>query len=513
MSLNQTLLNGHGTLCHYNDRKNDFDLLLIIFYDCFRKRRNKISLIKTFYNCLIMLFQINRSSRLHTAFALLFLSFVFSHNIFSQTISFEGNDLKIIEITPENASGLNSVYVAFSTENLKIIYTSSSNQTVEWSKYSNMGGGYAEEIRDIVKDGNSYIYNNPQGDCGYLIKEGDITYNFWLVDYSKHYLRLDKLEKSAGQDCNETTLDFAGDATPINYYGINGRQFTLSRDLSLDYQNLYFNEQNKQFELEQTQKILESINTQIVVTPPNYCNTNFILSGDRFLQEWEMPIEVESPYIAPYAVNVATDAKSEDSGEGEEGSNMIHPDTDGLGGSAPATIEFISYVTDAVMHYEWQIAADEEFNYITYRFNEQDLTYTFNEEGVYYVRFIGSNSDGSCEAIGDVYKVSIGSSQLLIPNAFSPNDDGVNDIWKVSYRSLLEFKCWIYDKQGHQIYYYEDPAGGWNGYHNGKKVKPGVYFYVIHAKGADGINYKRSGDINILNYKQTGNFNPGSGSE
>lgn len=147
------------------------------------------------------------------------------------------------------------------------------------------------------------------------------------------------------------------------------------------------------------------------------------------------------------------------------------------------------------------MATDEEFENITYRINEQDFNYTFTEEGTVYVRFIGSNSDGSCEAVGDTYTVSIGASELQIPNAFSPNDDGINDMWKVSYRSLLDFHCWIFDRNGHQLFEFTDPSSGWDGKHNGKTVSPGVYYYVITATGSDGKRYKQSGDINIIRYK------------
>lgn len=51
------------------------------------------------------------------------------------------------------------------------------------------------------------------------------------------------------------------------------------------------------------------------------------------------------------------------------------------------------------------------------------------------------------------------------------------------------------------MYHFKDPAGGWDGRYKGKLVAPGVYYYVIKAKGADGKNYKRSGDINILRFK------------
>ena len=44
---------------------------------------------------------------------------------------------------------------------------------------------------------------------------------------------------------------------------------------------------------------------------------------------------------------------------------------------------------------------------------------------------------------------------------------------------------------------------GWDGKYKGKYVKPGVYYYVIEAKGADGKEYKKKGDINILRSTRT----------
>ena len=214
--------------------------------------------------------------------------------------------------------------------------------------------------------------------------------------------------------------------------------------------------------------------------------------------------------IRANGLEVHTEAVQTNLSDGEDASNMIKGDDTLLGGSAPADFTFYAYTTDAVIHNEWQIADDPDFEYVRYRFNEQDLDYTFREEGKYYIRFIGSNEDGSCETVGETYEVGIGASDLRIPNAFSPDGDGVNDIWKVGYRSLLEFKCWIFDRNGRKLYYFDNPSGGWDGQAHGKTVSPGVYFYVIEAVGADGVKYKKGGDINIIRYKKIGNSTSGN---
>ena len=228
-----------------------------------------------------------------------------------------------------------------------------------------------------------------------------------------------------------------------------------------------------------------------------------------------MELHIESPLVYANGLSVQTMAEQTNSPSDDDPdadpSNVIKTDTQGLGGSAPADISFRAYITDAVIHNEWQIASDPDFEYIDYRFNEQNLDYTFTEEGTYYVRFIGSNSDGTCETAGETYTIGIGSSELRIPNAFTPNEDGVNDVWKVGYRSLLNFSCSIFDRYGNEITHSTDPSKGWDGKYKGKYVKPGVYFYVIEAQGADGKKYKKGGDINIIKSKRyTDTATPGT---
>ena len=90
----------------------------------------------------------------------------------------------------------------------------------------------------------------------------------------------------------------------------------------------------------------------------------------------------------------------------------------------------------------------------------------------------------------------------MIPNEFSPGTTpGINDEFRVAYKSLVKFKAWIFNRWGLQMYYWTDPAQGWDGKKGGKYVQPGVYFYVIEAEGSDGIKYKEKGDINILRPK------------
>ena len=128
------------------------------------------------------------------------------------------------------------------------------------------------------------------------------------------------------------------------------------------------------------------------------------------------------------------------------------------------------------------------------------------------MRFMANNAAGSCEYLGDTYTVAIGESRLECPNAFSPGtSEGVNDEWKVSYRSIISFDCQIFNRWGQKMATLTDPSQGWDGKYNGKFVKSGVYFYVIKATGSDGKEYKLSGDINIISSRQNPNSTTGGG--
>lgn len=171
----------------------------------------------------------------------------------------------------------------------------------------------------------------------------------------------------------------------------------------------------------------------------------------------------------------------------------------GLGGSAPVIIRFESYPPDEAMYVEWQISRDEEFEEIRIRFNERIIEYHFVDPGINYVRCVVTDMDNGEEYYGETYTVIISDSDLKVPNFFSPDGDGINDEWKVSYRSLAKFDCSIFDRQGHLLFHSSDPSKGWDGLVRGKKIGSGVYYYIINATGSDGIRYKKSGDINVIN--------------
>ena len=410
----------------------------------------------------------------------------------------QGGTRSVISVAPQSASGLDEVCVADGLNGVSVSVAASGSSDVKWYRYSNLGGAYAEEVAAVYSDGRSTL-SNPQSDMGYIVETPSGRYSFWLIDYSVHPFSVASVAESTEKDCNFTTLDVVGQGDELVYYGINGRRFTLDREIQLSYTTLMPAQEEIAFIEVNREETLPALNSPLRVSAP-LCPTDFIIKGDRFLRAWGDEVEYTSPVIEPYAVATVTSAtQSERNVE-----NEVSPSggSGSLGGSAPCEVSFVAAVTDGALFREWQISRHQDFEDVNLRIQELNFDYTFTEEGNIYVRFMCANADGSCEAYGDVYTISIGASSLRCPNAFSPNGDGVNDEWRVSYSSIVSFECHIFDRYGHRMATLSDPSQGWDGKYNGKAVPTGAYYYVIKAKGADGKAYDLSGDINIVNYKQ-----------
>lgn len=175
-------------------------------------------------------------------------------------------------------------------------------------------------------------------------------------------------------------------------------------------------------------------------------------------------------------------------------------------GSAPVDLELTAHCNFPIAYnYTWEIARDPEFLSLEAQFT-QALTdtvstpfrYPFEQAGSYFVRLIAANRDNSDESITQSFRILVSDSKLQVPNAFSPGNDGINDLFKVAFESIVRFNGNIFNRWGVHLFQWNDPAEGWDGRHNGKLVHPGVYFYVIEAEGSDGKKYKLKGDINLF---------------
>lgn len=171
-------------------------------------------------------------------------------------------------------------------------------------------------------------------------------------------------------------------------------------------------------------------------------------------------------------------------------------------GSAPLVFSFQANIANpsSTLRYEWDFSTNSEFTETLLTRFDENTEYTFNEAGKFYIRLQVTNSETGETDVSDVITVTIAESDMKVPNAFSPNGDGVNDVFLITHKSLVSFHAVIFNRWGQQLYEFglEDIDKGWDGTAHGKQMPVGVYFIVIEAKGADGVVWNKKSDINIL---------------
>jgi gliding motility-associated-like protein len=122
----------------------------------------------------------------------------------------------------------------------------------------------------------------------------------------------------------------------------------------------------------------------------------------------------------------------------------------------------------------------------------------YNSAGTYTVMLISQKGD-CMDTTYKVIKVDL-PSRLEVPNVFTPNGDGSNDVFFLKAANMGEIHAIIFDRWGSRVYEATSSTGNisWDGKNlQGKDCAAGVYFYVITANGNDDKHYEQKGNVSI----------------
>lgn len=401
----------------------------------------------------------------------------------------------------DDAEGYNALYMVNGLSGVSLTYTASSpSATVTCVAYTDQGEAYGTDVSGIQHSGTNWTIPAVATQTSYLFMEGAQSQRVRVIDYTPYrFSPLGFTVGSADADCGLVRVHCQG-AEEIPYYTPVGLRRTLSRELHLSYIALAEDEATGTLVDSAQDRVLPSIPAAGITVDSPMQATDITLSGDRFSTAFSgSPTSVTVPFGEPKSVIGATTAVCLT--VNGDNVNGVSPTPDHFGGSGPVEMQFTAQVNSAADFLQWQVSASSDFSTLLYTYPYLDYKDTFNNPGTTFVRFYAANAAGTCSYTSKTYTIDVGASMLECPNAFSPNDDGVNDLWKVSYRSLSEFDCHIFNRWGQEVAHLKHPSEGWDGKSGGRKVPAGAYYYVIKAKGSDGRNYKLSGDINIIYYR------------
>lgn len=327
-----------------------------------------------------------------------------------------------------------------------------------------------------VQSGTDYFY--PEHGEGYMVKVGTERDVFWVFTYKQ--LRPSVAQIDAQLTCDNTILHLDGEIPSMSYSRLNGTMATYPRICRIEYMDAMWNAESEMWVDSTVVEEMEFTSELTVASSP--VPTDYAIT-DPLAQLLHMDVE---PWVSPQYQPISLKANpltitTTRGIEGETSNEVNRPysPTDVLNMSAPLEVLFQSNALNAE-YYHWKLYQGGQALLTR---NDAEHRYTFTEPGQY--RAVVAISNSNCQLDSVEFTISISESLLLVPNVFTPNGDGSNDEFRVAYRSLKEFHCWVYNRWGHLVYEWSDPAKGWDGTIGGKPAAEGAYFYVIRALGTD----------------------------
>jgi len=124
--------------------------------------------------------------------------------------------------------------------------------------------------------------------------------------------------------------------------------------------------------------------------------------------------------------------------------------------------------------------------------------YTYEEIGFYNACLTVTDNDNCFDKVCTKIEVYITSS-FVIPNVFTPNGDGVNDVFTIKGRGIESLHGEIYNRWGQKEYEWDTTNGGWDGHSaSGNSCTEGTYYYILKIKGMDAKNFLEKGSLTLL---------------
>jgi gliding motility-associated-like protein len=109
----------------------------------------------------------------------------------------------------------------------------------------------------------------------------------------------------------------------------------------------------------------------------------------------------------------------------------------------------------------------------------------------------GTSGDGCSDTRSITIKVN-SEFEIFVPDIFSPNNDGQNDILFVRGNGIKELNFRVYDRLGEKIFESTDQSVGWDGSFKGRDLNGSVFVYYLSVKMIDGREVKSKGDITLI---------------
>lgn len=155
-------------------------------------------------------------------------------------------------------------------------------------------------------------------------------------------------------------------------------------------------------------------------------------------------------------------------------------------------IKFLDYSSADVVNWYWDFGDGNQST-------NQSPFHTYQDTGLYRVSLIVENINGCLDTAITVVR-AYPDYALYIPNAFTPNSDGLNEDFSAIGEGFINYEMYIFNRWGEQIFKTIDYTRRWDGRDKSGIVAPqGVYVYVVKVKTPPGDEYTLRGSVVLIN--------------
>jgi gliding motility-associated-like protein len=410
-------------------------------------------------------------------------------------------------LADNNTANRIQVYLVYGMEGVQISYTSAATPH-QWCRYRTAPDLNNPERVPSVQNGTTSTVTDVEDGYGYYVDEGSMRRYVWIIDYSRYEFDIRRF--NVLPDFNECVgIRFDGDAdiADMTYYTPSGVPEKVKRVFELSYETLKWDGAARRFSPEHVSKTFDTHPFATSFTPSASSELNFpliltdtdiTLTGDSFARHFGVEKRATIPLYEAKAIELHADttisSPAMGAGAGVQDGEL----------QAPAHATFSAHANTPVTSLiTWKIFKDENTSPEVLFHNTEELSYMFDREGKYRITVEASNRSGGCMQ-EYTFDIAITETIMEIPNAFSPGvTPGINDVFRVRYKSVMNFQGRIVNRLGTELFYWTDPSQGWDGKYHGRYVPAGAYYYMIEYTGTDGRRRTRKGDVNVFRTRKT----------
>ncbi|MDX5340247.1 MAG: gliding motility-associated C-terminal domain-containing protein, partial [Cyclobacteriaceae bacterium] len=159
---------------------------------------------------------------------------------------------------------------------------------------------------------------------------------------------------------------------------------------------------------------------------------------------------------------------------------------------AKEEIIFESEISPEFLSWQWEFGDGNKSS-------DKDPIHIFEKPGTYEVTLTGYDLLGCTSVEKNTIQVNAPTQMVVIPNAFSPNGDGLNDTFLPKIKGVSSFSMEIFNTWGEKLFITNSlETKGWDGLYRGQMSPPGNYLYRITYTNPDGITHTQSGGITLI---------------